>query len=213
MLNKKEISSILIITLVLAISISFIKDGEIAVRELFLPTLLAIFLVILLNVFFKKIIGNYLGISTEIKMWEIRQWGIKSHFRFKNSLNLGVILPIVLKILSLGYLNFTAALVYDVKAKIYRTAKKHGLYAFSEISETQIGAIAAAGIGANIICSIISYILGYPEFAKLNLGFAFWNLLPISNLDGNKIFFGSFALWTFLILVVLTGLLLLAFMI
>ncbi len=80
MLNKKEISSILIITLVLAISISFIKDGEIAVRELFLPTLLAIFLVILLNVFFKKIIGNYLGISTEIKMWEIRQWGIKKSF-------------------------------------------------------------------------------------------------------------------------------------
>lgn len=213
MLNKKEITSIIAITIILAISISLIKDGEIAVRELFLPTLLSIFLVIIVNVFFKKIIGNYLGITTEIKMWEIRQWGIQRHFRFKKPLNIGVILPIVLKIISLGYLNFTAALVYDVKAKIYRTAKRHGLYAFSEISETQIGAIGAAGIGANIILSIISYIVGYPEFAKLNLGFAFWNLLPISNLDGNKIFFGSFALWVFLMLIVLTGLLLTAFMI
>ena len=186
---------------------------------MFFPTLLAIFIVIIINVFFKKITSYYLGIKTEIKMWEIRQWGIKKHFRFKKPLNLGVILPIVLKVISLGYLNFTASLVYDVEAKVYRAAKKHGLYAFSEISETQIGAIGAAGIGANIICSVISYLIGYPEFARLNLGFAFWNLLPISNLDGNKILFGGTSketgpvLWVFLMLLVLVGLFLSIFII
>jgi len=214
MLNKKELLNIVIIILVLALSISLFN-----IRESFFPTLLAIAIIILLNVFLKKLTSYYLDIEMTIKMWEIRQWGFQKHFRFKNLVNLGVIMPFVLKVISLGYLNFTASLVFDVKAKVYRAAKKHGLYAFSEISEAQIGAIAAMGIAGNIIASIVGYILGFPDFARLSLGFAFWNLLPISNFDGNKIFFGGASrsngpiLWCFLMLLVLIGLFLSIFMI
>ena len=219
MLKKKEITNIIVITIILAISISLIKNGEIAIKEMFLPTLLMVFIVIAINVFFKKITANSLGVKIDIKMWEIKQWGIQKFQRFRTPLNLGVILPIVLKIISLGHINFTAALVYDVEAKIYRAAKKHGLYAFTEISEAQIGAIAAAGIAANLLASIIAYLIGYPRFARISLGFVFWNLLPISNLDGNKIFFGGATskkgplLWYFLMLLTLVGLFLSIFMI
>ena len=53
---------------------------------------------------------------------------------------------------------------------------------------------------------IISYLLGYPDFARLNLYLAFFNMIPISDLDGNKIFFGSIVLWSFLATIVLIGL-------
>ena len=46
-----------------------------------------------------------------------------------------------------------APLVFDVKAKIYRTAKRHGIYSFSEASEDNLAYIAGAGI---IIKSLIS---------------------------------------------------------
>ena len=208
MLNKKEILNIVIIILILALSISLFN-----IRGAFLPTLLAIAIIIILNVGLKKLTSHYLDIKMDIKMWEIKQWGFKTHFRFKNLVNLGILVPFILKVISLGYLNFTASLVFDVKAKVYRAAKKHGLYAFSEISEAQIGAIAAVGIAGNIIASIVGYLIGFPDFARLNLGFAFWNLLPISNLDGNKIFFGSMVLWCFLMLLVLIGLFLSIFMV
>ena len=208
MLNRKEILNIIVITIVLAISISMFN-----IKELFFSTLLIIFIIIMLNVFSKKITSYYLGVKMNLKMWEIRQWGIQKHFRFKKPINLGILVPIILKVVSLGYLNFTASLTYDVEAKVYRAAKKHGIYSFTEISETQIGAIAAVGIGVNIIFCIIGYLVGFPEFARISLGFAFWNLLPISNLDGNKIFFGSITLWSFLMLLVLIGLFLSIFVI
>lgn len=208
MLNKREILNIVIIIFILALSISLFNF-----REAFLPTLLAIAIIIILNVGLKKLTSHYLDIKMDVKMWEIKQWGFKAHFRFKNLVNLGILVPFILKVVSLGYLNFTASLVFDVKAKVYRAAKKHGLYAFSEISEAQIGAIAAVGVAGNIIASIVGYLIGFPDFARLNLGFAFWNLLPISNLDGNKIFFGSMVLWCFLMLLVLIGLFLSIFMV
>ena len=208
MLNKKEILNIIIITLVLALSISMFS-----IKTLFLPSLLMIFIIIVINIFFKKATSHYLDIKININMWEIKQWGFKRHFRFKRPFSLGILLPIILKVVSFGYINYTASLTFDVESKVYRAAKKHGLYAFSEISEAQVGAIAAVGIVANIIFGIVAYIIGFPMFTKLSLGFAFWNLLPISNLDGNKIFFGSMLLWVLLMLIVLVGLFLSIFIV
>ncbi len=208
MLNKKEIISIIAVIIILAISISLFS-----IKTMFFPTLIAVFIVIMLNVLIKKATSHYLNIKIDLHMWEIKQWGFKRHFRFKKPVNLGLILPIILKVLTVGLINWTACLVFDVKSTIYRAAKKHGLYAFSEISETQISVIAAAGILVNLLASIVGYILGFPDFARISLGFAFWNLIPLSDLDGNKIFFGSITLWAFLIALTLIGLALSIFMI
>ena len=201
MINKKETISIVAVIVVLAISISLFE-----IKKLFLPTLLAIAIIVILNVLFKKLMSYYLDLKTHIKMWEIRQWGYKNIFRFKKPVNLGLTFPIILKVISVGYINFTASLTYDVESTIYRAAKKHGLYGFSEVSEAQIGAIAAAGIIANLIGALVGYLIGFPYFARLSLSFAFWNLIPLSALDGNKIFFGSKLLWVTLMLITLVGL-------
>lgn len=203
MFNKNEIISILIATLVIAFSVNFALN-----RISFLWTLLAVFIVIIINVIAKKVSGFYLETKTEIKLWEINWFGLKKHHHFKKPFPLGAILPLLSKIILFPIKGFIwmASLVFEVKPEVYRSAKRHGLYTFSEITEDHIGYIAAAGILANIIFSIIGYLIGFTEFAKLNIYYALFNMIPLSSLDGNKIFFGNITLWSFLASLVLIGL-------
>ena len=203
MLTKKEIIAILVATIILAFSINLISS-----ISSFLCTLLAVFVLILANLIAKKITSFHLDSEIETSLWEIKRWGVKAHHRFKKPFPLGAFLPILSKLILFPINSFVwmASLVFDVKAKTYRTAKRHGLYKFSEMTEDHIGYIAAAGIGANLVLAIIGYLIGYPLFAKLNIYYAFFNMIPISNLDGNKIFFGNLVLWVFLAVITLIGL-------
>ena len=201
MINKNEILAIGVITLILAFTISLLKS-----MEIFLYTLLTVFLVIAINIIAKKVGGFYLGTEIDVRMWEIKRYGYRKHWHFKKPFPAGAFFPIIVTAFSFGYLIWMASLVFEVKPSIYRKAKRHGLYRFSEMTEEHIGKIAAIGVLANLAFSILGYLMGYPDFARLNIYFAFFNMLPFSNLDGNKIFFGSMVLWSFLASLVLIGL-------
>jgi len=201
MLNIKEFSIIIVISIILALTISLIES-----LELFLYALLTIFLVILVNIFAKKIISFYLESEIEIKLWELKRYGFRTHDYLKKPFPAGAFFPIIITALTFGYVYWMACLVFETKPKVYRTAKRWGLYSFSEMTERHIGAIASAGIFANLIFGVIGYLIGFPEFARLNLYYAFFNMIPIGNLDGNKIFFGNIVLWSFLAILVLIGL-------
>lgn len=201
MINKNEILAIGVITLILAFTISLLKS-----MEIFLYTLLTVFLIIAINLIAKKVVSFHFGTEIEVKIWEIKRYGFKPSRYFKKPFPAGAFFPIIVTAFSFGYLIWMASLAFEVKANIYRKAKRHGLYVFSEITEGHIGKIAAAGVLANLVFSILGYLIGYPDFARLNIYFAFFNMLPLSNLDGNKIFFGSVVLWSFLASIVLIGL-------
>lgn len=200
-LNKNEIIAISIVALVLALAISLVES-----IESFLYSLISIILVIFVNVIAKKIVGFYFESRIEIKIWEIRRYGFRAHDYFKKPVAIGAILPLIVTFLSLGYFTWMASLVFDAKPEVYRTAKRHGYYSFSETTEQHLGFMAAAGIFANLFFAIVGYLIGFPDFAKLNIYFALFNMLPLSDLDGNKIFFGSLPLWSFLASLVLVGL-------
>jgi hypothetical protein len=193
MLNKKEIVAVLILTLIISFSISLLRSFN-----LFLISSLLILLVMLINITAKKIFAYYVESEIEVKIWEINRYGFKAHKHLKKPFPAGAFFPLITTAISAGYITWLAPLVFDVKAKVYRAAKRHGLYSFSEMTEYHIGLIAAAGIFANLLLSVIGYLLNFPTFAKLNIYFAFWNMIPLSDLDGNKVFFGSLVLWTFL---------------
>ena len=194
MINKKEIISILIATLIIAFSINLLSS-----LSSFLSVLLSVFVVILINIIAKKITSFKLDSEIETSLWEIKRYGFREHQRLKTAFPLGAFLPLLSKVILFPLNNFVwmASLVFDVKAKTYRSAKRHGLYKFSEITEDHIGYIAAAGIIANLLLAILGYLMGFPLFSKLNIYYAFFNMLPLSNLDGNKIFFGNIILWIF----------------
>jgi len=210
MINKKEIALIIATSLILAFSITLLES-----TKAFLCALLSVFIILLVNIIGKKITAYYLESEIELDFWGIKQYGFRPNFKFKKPAQIGVFLPIISKIFLYPIQNFVwmASLVFEVKPKVYRAAKRHGLYEFSEMTEYHLGVIAATGILINVLFAIIGYLTGFTDFAKLNLYFAFFNLIPISNLDGNKIFFGSIILWSFLTAIILIGLFCIAFII
>jgi len=210
MLTKKEAISIVVASIILAFSISLIQS-----LNLFLTTLLFIFIIIMINILAKKITGYYFEAEVETRLWEMTHYGwlgilvrgFYSHPRgkLKQPVPLGAIMPILVKVLSLGYINWLASLTFDIEAKKYRSAKRHGFYSFSEMTEFHIALIAASGILINLAFAVIGYLIGSTEFARLNIYYALFNMIPLSSLDGNKIFQGSMIIWSFLASLALIG--------
>ena len=210
MINKKEIAFLILISIITAFAIALSKNFVIGLK-LFLFALLGVFLLILVNILVKKSTAYFLESEIEIKIWEIKRFGFKTDQYWKKAFPLGAFIPLISKIFffSLNGFVWMASLVFDVKAKAYHAAKRHGMYSFSEMTEEHIGRIAAAGIFANLILAVLFYFIGGDFgtlFAKLNIWFVFFNMIPISDLDGNKIFFGNLVLWSFLAIVTLIGL-------
>ncbi len=203
MINHKEILTIISVSIILAFSITLLSGFA-----SFLIVLLSVFAVIIINVFAKKFAGEFFELKTEIKLWEFKRWGYKPYQSFNKNIPAGAILPIISRIIFFPLNGFVwmASLVFDVKAKIYRTAKRHGIYSFSEASEDHLAYIAGAGILINLVAAAVGYLIGFSEFAKFSVWFAFFNLIPISNLDGNKIFFGNKVFWSFLAAITLIAL-------
>jgi Zn-dependent protease len=206
MINKREIAALIISSIIIAFSITLVKDFNV-----FFLVLLAVFILISVNVIIKKFMAYLLESEIEIKIWEIRRWGFKTSQYWKKAFPLGVFMPLVMRVLLFSFNGFTwmASLVFDVKAKAYHAAKRHGMYSFSEMTEEHIGKIAAAGIFANLFLAVLFYLIGGDFgtlFAKLNIWFVFFNMIPLSDLDGNKIFFGNIILWSFLAVITLIGL-------
>lgn len=202
MITKKEIVSVILFSVVLAFLLA-INDFQ----NLFLVSLGAVLITIIVNILFKKIAAEYWDNEIEHSLWEAsRYWYGPSH-KFKRPISLGIIIPIIVKILSFGLLTWSAGLTFETEGKKYKAAKRHGIYAFSEVTEEQIGLIAAAGILGNILLAIVAYLVDSPTVMKASILYLFYNMIPISNLDGNKIFFGNLLLWNILAVISLIGIL------
>ena len=208
MLNKKEIFIISLIIVIFAFSIN-ISLSLIENWKTFFWSVIAVAIVVLGNVFAKKIMAYNLDSEIEMQVWETGKNPLFLHKRKTSSFPMGAFLPIISKIILFPFKNFIwmASLVFDVRPRIYRGAKRHGLYTFSEITEYHIGLIAASGIAINLLFSLFGYLLGFSLFSRLSMYYAFFNMIPLSELDGNKIFFGSRILWSFLASLILIGML------
>ncbi|MBU2615553.1 MAG: hypothetical protein KKC19_00435 [Nanoarchaeota archaeon] len=208
MINKREFAPIAVSILIITAALSLFRNMSV-VPIIFI----SVFAVVVINILAKKLMGFYLDSEVEMKLWNLegRFTGFNRTFtglnsnkkpykKFKRPLAAGIIFPLISRIIlyPLGNVVWTASLVFDVKPRAYRAAKRHGLYSYSEITEDHMGFIAAAGIAANLLFAIVGYLIGVPEFSRINIYMAFFNMIPISDLDGNKILFGNKTLWSLL---------------
>jgi hypothetical protein len=191
-IKASEIASIFAATIVIALVISLIETAQI-----FLYTFLIIFLIILINFFGKKLSAYYYDTEINIKLWEIKRYWFRAQDKFYRPFPIGIIIPLIMYALTLGFVNWMACLTFDVKKPIYKAARRHDKtdYSFSEVTEWQTGAIAAGGLALNLISALIAIKLGYTYFAKLSIYFMLYNIIPLSDLDGNKILFANRTLW------------------
>jgi len=205
MFNKREVAIIIISSIILGFVLSNFQTSKILGYSI-----LSIFSIVLINTLVKKIAGYYFESDVKVGLWEVGRYGWRPENKFRKPLPAGIFFPIVLKLISLGKFNWLAFLTFDVEAKVSRAARRHDIYTFSELSEYHLGAIAAWGIVANLFFALVAYLIGLPpemNFIKLSIYYTLFNMIPISDLDGNKIFFGSMILWSFLAAIVLLGIL------
>jgi hypothetical protein len=214
MINKKELYIIPLIIVIISFS-ACLSLNLANLGEILLTTLLATTIVILSNIFAKKIVAHVLDAEIEMKIWEVGKYGFDKNHHSKKSFPMGAVLPLLSKIILFPLSSFVwmASLVFDVKPKVSRGAKRFGLYTFSDVTEYHLGLIAAAGILVNLVIAVIAYFTGFTLLARLSMYYAFFNILPLSELDGNKIFFGSLIMWSFLAALVLIGMLFAIFII
>lgn len=157
--------------------------------------------IILIGVFAKKIVARSLDIDVEHEIWTWKRYGLKNTEVFKNPLSAGIIIPLLVSALSLGIAKVPLFLTFETKALKSKGFKKKLGYKYSGITDKENSVIASAGIGSILFLGIISYLLPttiFEEFFKLATYYAFFNMFPISRLDGTQIYFGSKKTWTIL---------------
>ena len=195
---SQEISIIILAAVILGLSVSFLNS------EILLPATISFLVIISLNILAKKLLAYYLEADIKPKFWCMYQYWFTKRSHFKKPIPM-LWLPLVLSLIfrgALGLFGWFGILEFDVKPKIERVSRRHGLYRFSQMTDWHISLIAAFGIIVNLIAAIIGYILGFETFTTLSIYFAVWSILPIASLDGSKILFGSKVLWLTLFIII-----------
>lgn len=158
--------------------------------------------VVATNIYGKKIMANFLDADVEHRTWEFSQYGLKMHKHLNKPWLVGIFLPLILSILSLGFVKIPTFLTYETSAKKVRASKRFGYYSYTEMTDWHNALIGAAGTIVTLIVLVISYLSDFEPMAKAAALYAFWNMLPISTLDGVQVFFGSKILWSVLAILV-----------
>ncbi len=196
-MSNKEVLSVIVGLLMLFVifSLEFVFKGDLSrLLEIFVYSVILIFV----YVFIKKGTAYLLDSSVEHKVWNVYQFWFKPDYHFKKEVPFGIVLPLLLSVFSLGIFKFPTVLTYESRALKHRAAKRYGYYSFTEMTDWDNGLIGASAIVALLLVSIIGYIFGFEYLSKMAAYFALLNMIPISNLDGTQIFFGSRIIWSVL---------------
>lgn len=197
MFTKKEIAGIIIAALIMGFVIGWYEDINYS-PIIFLIALL----IILVNVIAKKIAAPHYCIKIEHKILGFQRFGFPERSKLKRPFPIGLVLPFIVALFSLGFIKMFTILQFDYENfKKKRALRKSGLYRYSEVNESDVGFTAAWGFWALILLSLIGYFAGMPELTKYPIYYGIWNLIPLGQLDGTKLFFGSFVHWLLLSIV------------
>ena len=203
MFDKKEIAWTIIAILIFGFIIGF------SLKPDYSPYVFLIsFVIIATSVLVKKLASYHFSVDINHKIWEFQQYWWYKNAKFKKPVPIGLILPFFLSFFSLGSIKMMAFLQFDGKPSKTRVLKKRGAVRKSEINESDLAFISAWGFWSLILLAIIGGIFKIPALAKFSIYYGIWNLIPIGNLDGAKLFFGSLLNWGLLILVFLISLVL-----
>lgn len=193
---KKDVLIIILTTLILGLALSYSDKNW----KITLIAFLTIFFVILINILAKKIFAYSVETDINLNFWSTYWYGFTKKSHFDKSLPMAW-LPLVTSLITFGNFIWMPIIEFEVTPRPERIARQHGTYRYTAVTEWHIALIAAIGILANIILGITGYILGFETFAKWNIFYAAWSILPIGKLDGTKIFFGSRKLWFLMLLI------------
>ncbi len=201
-MKTEEIFNIIGAIIILTVIIGFVAPLT-TTGEAIAKALLFAIIIILANVLVKKVVAYNLDADVEHEIWKVSRYGWKPNHYFKREVPAGIILPLFFALFSLGLFKFMALLTYETRALTQRAAKRFGYYSYTEMTEWHNSLIGAAGIIAVLLVSLISYFSPWSNEILWRMAsfYAFFNMLPLSKLDGTQIFFGSRVLWSALAII------------
>lgn len=150
-------------------------------------------LILLIHHFGYKISAILFDCSAETQLWSMRQFWFSKSSYFRRPFPLWLLFPLILIWISLGTIKWLAVITFNITPLPSRIK-----YRWRELTEWHIALVATGALIFNIVAALIAKAFGFDEFALLNLMFVLMSVLPIGQLDGTKIFFGSMLLWTFM---------------
>jgi len=194
--TRNEIFTIILASLILALTVSFKNTAGIYYAGI------SFLIIISANVATKKIVGYFLETDVQTKFWSWYRFGFRKDSHFKSPVPMAW-LPLLLALFTKGFFWWLAILEFDVKAKSERVSRRHGLYRFTEVTEWHMAWIATWGLIINAALAIVAYLAGFELFTKLSMYYIVWSLVPLSKLDGSRIFFASRAMWITIVTIAL----------
>ncbi len=201
----KQLGHIFSVLIVLSFVASIIEFKSLSFSS-FLVMLIIFAIIIFVYLFSKKLTSLYFQAEEESAIWSIERFGFKKHKYFSKAVPVGIVLPILFLVLSLGSVPWYASFQSDIKPGKYKSVRRGGLLSFVQMSEGDFALISAAGIISSLVLAFFAYLVNAPIISRLAIQFAFFNMIPISNLDGAKIFFGNRNLWIVLAVITLIAL-------
>lgn len=200
MFSKKEVKEIIISIFILGFIFGFNDKRELFnfwhwSYNLFLMIMLCgITLLAIILVF--KVIAKKRDCFAEYEIWRIKRISLMS--KLKGGIPLGIIGGIIITFISLGKIYFPLVGSFKIKELKHRRIGRK----FVNLGEFEEGLINLSWPLTNLFLFLIANIFGsfglnLAMFKTINIWMALFYMLPVSNLSGAKIFFGSRYLYFF----------------
>jgi uncharacterized membrane protein len=158
-------------------------------------------IILAVNILAKKAMAYRLDADVEHSLFVWSRWGLRPHQHTRKSWPMGALLPLILVAITKGAAKIMTILTYESTALKHRAARRHGHKSYTEMTDKHNAYIGAAGILSLLALSVIIYFIpGLGTLSRYAAFYAFWNLIPLSNLDGAQIFFGHRSLYSFLVI-------------
>ena len=186
----------------IAILLMFVVAGlpSIVTGELLFMTqiFVASMVVVVLPLLLRKAFAYSLDASVKHRVWHFYRFGIYPGQHFKKEYPFGIIVPgffAILGLLASFPIMVLTFLTYETRALKHRAAKRFGYYSYTEMTDWHNALIGASAIVVLLVISLVGYIGNFEVLAKLAAYYAFWNMIPFSDLDGTQIYFGNKVLY------------------
>src|SRR3989338_457717 len=209
MFNKKEFWHLLVSILVLGFIFGFDDGAKNFLFINWISNLIWILFLTAIAVLFRELVIKLFArrhdVQSQYEIWyvdylgfylkEKKGKGFLNIFRetIKKPYPLGILFALILAVASNGKAFFTAVGVHNFKEiESARVGRKHGRMTYLEEAQ-----IASSGIFASLFLAFLALLIGEMfnfklySFANINFYLALFNMIPLSRLDGAKIFFGS----------------------
>lgn len=212
MFTKRELLHLLISIFILSFVFGFDDGNKTFVLNYWLSNFFRIFLLIIVAVLFRELVVKLFAkrhdAKSEYEILSVKQ--VWFNVKLDKGIPFGVLFALVLAIASRGKFFFTAVGRHNfIESKTARVGRKYQSLQYYEEAQ-----IASIGILSSLFLAVLGLLLGrffdvnMAVFIGINFYIALFNMLPFSDLDGAKIFFGSLLTYIYLLIFLVVAFLL-----